>query len=215
MGKLKEAGGVGAVGAVGPGLQGGVVGQKGKLRNGQLVKLYDVQFTMSYYTHALDVNNNSFANYPSDRFEATSSPSAHNLHDAHKTQNVYQHRPFDDRSESYESPYVPSYASSYARAKSTDYLPYSSPHRPYHNHQPSNHQTSPVHPSLLSHHFQKQKSSSSAYFNELSLTSNGDFSPTSLFTKSTSNLNSNLNANLTENLNEKERRRRYFLFSEN
>lgn len=188
VGKPKEAGGVGAVGAVGPGLQGGVVGQKGKHRNGQLVKLYEVQFTMSYYTHALDVNNNSFANYPSDRFDTTSSPFT-NAHNAYPQRYDYSPSPL-------------SYASSYARAKSIENLPHNSPHRLYSNHQsPTN-----DHPSFSPHH-NFQQSSSSSQFNEFARSSNGDFSQHSLYAKSTSNLNTNLN--------EKERRRRYFLFSEN
>ena len=197
VGKLKEAGGVGAVGAVGPGLQGGVVGQKGKHRNSQLVKLYDIQFTMSYYTHAyaLDVNNNSFANYPSDRFEATNSLPAHNANNIHQRYDDYSPSPL-------------SYASSYARAKSIDNLPYNSPHRLYHNHQappPPPPPPTNEHPSFSHHHhsFQQSQSSSSSKFNEFARSSNDDFRQNSLFAKSTSNLN------------EKERRRRYFLFSEN
>ena len=59
VGKTKQDGGLQTVRALGPGLEGGTVGQKGK--NGQLVKLYEIQFAMSYYAHAvdvLDINNN-------------------------------------------------------------------------------------------------------------------------------------------------------------
>lgn len=100
VGKLKQEGGVQTVRALGPGLEGGVVGQKGKNKHGQLVKLYDLHFTMSYYAYVADGNNN-------DEYAHPYATDHHANYSNYGNRNPYTHN---------SSPYN-------ARTHQTDFLP--------------------------------------------------------------------------------------------